>query len=134
MSDRPVTVAIVDDDASVRVSLIRLCRAFGLNGIAYASGREFLAALEGEGFHADCLLLDVQMPEMNGLELRRHLVARGARIPTIIFTAGDMPEVPGAPDDVGYVRKPVSAADLLEAIEHALGHGDRPGNEASESF
>ena len=126
MSDRPITIAIVDDDASVRVSLIRLCRAFGLNAIAYASGRELLAALEGEGFHADCLLLDVQMPEMNGLELRRQLVARGTHIPTIIFTAGEMPEVPDAPDIVGYVRKPVSASDLLEAIERARRQGDRP--------
>ena len=122
MSGQPVTIAIVDDDASVRTSLIRLCRAFGLSAAAYASGRELLAALDRGELHAGCLLLDVQMPEMNGLEVYRHLAERGVQIPTIIFTAGDMPELPahGAPAFAGYVRKPVSASELLEAIERAL--------------
>lgn len=123
LASRRVAVAIVDDDASVRVSLRRLCEAFDLSATAYASGREFLASLDNGGVCTDCLLLDAQMPEMNGFELQRHLVARGARIPTILYTGGDIPE-PSAHDAatcvVGYLRKPVAAADLLAAIERAL--------------
>lgn len=121
---RGAAVAIVDDDASVRVSLRRLCVVFGLSATAYASGGELLAALDSGAPRIDCLLLDAQMPGMNGLELRRHLVARGERIPTIVITAGDVPEglaQDADPDIVGYLRKPFSATDLLAVIEQALG-------------
>ncbi|HEY4595878.1 MAG TPA: response regulator [Thermoanaerobaculia bacterium] len=120
---RRATIAIVDDDASVRVSLRRLCEVFGLSATAYASGRELLESLDGEASRTDCLLLDAHMPEMNGLELQRHLVMRGVHIPTIICTAGDAPAASAhaaATDVVEYLRKPVSAADLLAAIERAL--------------
>ena len=120
---RRATIAIVDDDASVRVSLRRLCEVFGLSATAYASGRELLESLESGAPRPDCLLLDAYMPEMNGLELRRHLEARVAHIPTIICTAGDAPAASAhaaATDVVEYLRKPVSAADLLAAIERAL--------------
>lgn len=119
---RRIAVAIVDDDASVRVSLRRLCEAFDLSATVYASGREFLASLDNGGVRTDCLLLDAQMPEMNGFELQRHLAARGARIPTILYTGGDIPELPAhaTTDVVGYLRKPIAAADLLAAIERAL--------------
>jgi len=120
---RPIAVAIVDDDASVRSSLSRLCRVFGLSATTYASGREFLASLDSGESRADCLLLDAHMPEMNGFELQRRLVARGAYIPTILCTGGDLPEAPvhdAATGIVGCLRKPMSAADLLAAIEQAV--------------
>ena len=122
---RQVAIAIVDDDPSVRVSLSRLCTALGLNATAYASGGEFLAALNGGASCPDCLLLDMYMPEMTGFELLRHLLARGTHIPTIVCTGGDVPEGltrDATPGIAGYLHKPISAADLLAAIEQAL-HG-----------
>jgi len=120
------SIAIIDDDASVRVSLKRLCTVFGLQATTYASGREFLSSMEGGASRADCLLLDAHMPEMTGSELQRHLVAKGIYIPTIVFTADDAPELWAQYSAAGVVaclRKPLSCDDLLAAIERAV----RPG-------
>ncbi|HEY1307332.1 MAG TPA: response regulator [Vicinamibacterales bacterium] len=117
------SIAIVDDDASVRVSLKRLCTVFGLHATTYGSGREFLSALEDGAPRADCLLLDAHMPEMTGSELQRHLVAKGIHIPTIVFTADDTPELLAhytATGVVAFLRKPLSSEDLLAAIERAV--------------
>lgn len=130
VTTRRVAVAIVDDDPSVRVSLSRLCAVLGLSVTAYASGRELLAALDGEVSRTDCLLLDMYMPEMNGFELMRHLLARGAHIPTIVCTGGEIPEglAPDVtPGLVACLRKPISAAELLAAIEQALARRPRLG-------
>lgn len=124
---RPVSVAIVDDEALVRVSLRRLCNAFGLTATAYGSGREFLDALNGT--LPDCLLLDIQMPEMTGLELQRHLTTLGVSIPTIVVTADDAPEARArcmAAGAVEYLRKPIGADELLSAIERAVANSSRP--------
>jgi FixJ family two-component response regulator len=115
-----VSVAIVDDDASVRVGLQRLCEAYGLNARAYASGPEFLAALAAGVVVADCLLLDAHMPEMTGPELQRHLLAQGVSVPTIFFTADDAPLGLQAGGDVAYLRKPVSGERLFAAIADAV--------------
>jgi FixJ family two-component response regulator len=120
---RKISVAIVDDDTSVRVSLRRLCEVYGLSASVYASGREFLIALDTGSPSADCLLLDAHMPEMTGLELQRRLVAQGVRIPTIVFTADDEADVPAhyiAAGIVGYLRKPLCGEDLLDAIQRAV--------------
>jgi FixJ family two-component response regulator len=128
----PIAVAIVDDDASVRLSLRRLCEVFGLVVTSYASGKEFLAAVDAKADQADCLLLDAHMPEMTGLEVTRHLDARGLRIPTIIFTGDDTPDVSThfiATGVTSYLRKPVSATILIAEIERAAStrNKDLPG-------
>src|SRR5947209_2003391 len=114
-----VRVAIVDDETSVRVSLRRLCEALGLRATAYSSGQEFIDALERETPPPDCLLLDAHMPEMTGLEVQQHLVACGARFPTIIYTADDSPEAQARYMAAGvaeYLRKPVGGEELLQVI------------------
>ena len=121
-----ISVAIVDDDPSVRVSLHRFCMVSDLDATAYASGREFLNALAAGAARPDCLLLDAHMPEMTGLELQRHLVARGVRIPTVVVTADDAPDVPAqyfTDGSTGYLRKPFSGETLLAAIEKVLRGG-----------
>jgi len=126
---RQIAVAIVDDETLVRVSLRRLCNAFGLSATAYGSGREFLDSLEGDQPQPDCLLLDIQMPEMTGLELQRHLTSRGVRVPTIVVTADDAPEARArcmAAGAVDYLRKPIGADELLAAIERAVCNNRRP--------
>lgn len=116
---RQLAIAIVDDDASVRAALRRLCSAFGYRPGVYASGREFLSALERDPACADCLILDTHMPEMSGIELQRHLLANGLRIPTIVVTADEELDAAAhyaAAGIVAYLIKPVSAEDLLAAL------------------
>src|SRR5215470_14041526 len=78
-------IAIVDDDPSVLKALTRLLRVRALQAKTYASAKEFLAALADGA--PDCLIVDLQMPEMNGLELLQHMARAGLRIPSIVITA-----------------------------------------------
>lgn len=114
-------IAIVDDEASVRVSLRRLCQAVGYCATAYASGREFIAALERDPSCVDCLILDTHMPELSGIEVQRHLIANGVRIPTIVVTADEASSTHYvAPGIAVCLVKPVSSEDLIAAITRAL--------------
>ena len=119
----PASIAIIDDEISVRVGLRRLLEVLGLRTTVHASGVEFVAWLEGGATRPDCLLLDAHMPDLSGLELDRHLVRSGIYIPTIIFTADDSAETlvrDGESGIVASLRKPVSSDDLLAAVERAL--------------
>ena len=112
-------IAVVDDEESVRKSLRRLLRASRLDAVTFASGQEFLDALPGQ--RPDCLLLDVQMPGLSGLEVQRHLADRRVRVPTIIITADD--ETRGrtpAPSTVAYLCKPFEDHVLLATIARAV--------------
>ncbi|KJK23035.1 LuxR family transcriptional regulator [Burkholderiaceae bacterium 16] len=126
MNHAKPTVFVVDDDDAVRRALTRLLRSAGYRAEGFGSALEFRAYLEC-GPPADynaCLVLDVQLPDLNGLEFQREL--RGAGMPlSIIFLTGhgDIPMSvsamkAGATD---FLVKPVSDTDLLNAIESALG-------------
>ncbi len=118
-----ISVAIVDDEHSVRVSLRRLCEALGLDATVYASGRDFIDALHAGVTRADCLLLDAHMPQMTGLELQNFLVESGSRLPTVVYTADDAPEARARYVAAGvreYLRKPIGGEELLAAIEKAI--------------
>src|SRR5215467_11802758 len=113
MAQSPAWIAIVDDDASVLKSLNRLLRTRGFQAKTYGSAREFLAALS-EGLPA-CLVLDLQMPEMTGVELLQHLTRSGIEIPTIIITANADPLVRERCISAGviaYLQKPLQGAAL----------------------
>ncbi len=117
-----VSVAIVDDEESVRVGLRRLCNALGLMAVAYGSGLELIDALDAGGLRPDCLLLDAHMPDMTGLEVQQHLVARAERFPTIVYTADDAPEAQArylAAGAADYLRKPIGGDELMAAIARA---------------
>jgi FixJ family two-component response regulator len=113
-------IAIVDDDPSVLKALARLLRARAFEARTYASAREFLGALHG-GL-PECLIVDLQMPDMTGLELQRHLTRSGLRIPTIVITAHNEAgarercEAAGA---VAFLSKPLQDTSLLAAIDAA---------------
>jgi FixJ family two-component response regulator len=127
----PISVAIVDDEPSVRSSLRRLCSVLGLCPVVYASGKEFLDSLAQELPRPDCLLLDAQMPEMTGLEIHQRLLQLGVRIPTVVFTAAEAPEMRArylAAGVAEYIRKPMSGDDLLAAIERAVKRGRVPAS------
>lgn len=116
-----VTVFVVDDEPSVRRSLARLLRAAGYRVEIFASAAEFLRAAPVEA--VGCLVLDVQMPDLNGLELQQALGAADRRLPIVFITGhGDIPMSvramkAGAMD---FLSKPFDAKDLLAAIERAL--------------
>jgi FixJ family two-component response regulator len=131
-ADRKIVVAIVDDDASILVSVQRLCRALDLDATVYASGAAFLVSLDDGTPRPDCLLLDANMPQMTGAELLRRLAAQGVRIPTIVFTADDSVDVSmqyASVDLVAYLGKPITGDDLLEAVARAVGGEASSGTE-----
>jgi FixJ family two-component response regulator len=120
MSDRAIRVAIVDDDASVRKALGRLLSAYSFDIITYGSAGDFLKAL-GVG-QPQCLVLDLHMPDITGLDLQRHLLRSGIRIPTIIITAYDEPGVRERCYTAGaaaFLVKPLNDAILVDAINAA---------------
>src|SRR5215467_5365303 len=117
------SIAIVDDEESIRVSLRRLCAAVGLSATTYASGQEFIAALDSGASCPDCLLLDAHMPRMTGLEVHQQLVRRNVSFPTVIYTADDAPEAQARYRAAGvaeYLLKPIGADELLAALERVV--------------
>ena len=129
----PHLIAIVDDEGSVRTSLQRLLSAAHLFSTTFASGREFLESLRTR--LPDCLILDLQMPGLSGLEVQRQLAAAGLEVPTIVITADDDPETRERcrlSGSVAYLCKPFDGQTLLSVIDHVLDHR-RPGANARQS-
>jgi len=115
-----IYVAVVDDDEGFCRSLGRLLRAAGMQPITYPSAEAFLADSERPQF--DCLVLDVQLTGMSGIELGRRLVAEGRHAPFIYMTAHDLPETRAGAEAAGcaaFFRKTDSGADVLDAIRRA---------------
>ena len=119
MAEVSPLIAIVDDDPAVLKALSRLLRSHAFRARTYGSGREFLAALPA-GL-PDCLIVDLQMPEMNGLELQQHLVSSGIEIPTILITAYADIALRDHSGLVASLRKPLQQQALFEAIDRAVG-------------
>jgi two-component system response regulator FixJ len=116
------TVFIVDDDESVRSSLKLLLESAGRRAVPFASAEEFLQS--GLMKSADCLILDIRMPGMDGFELQEHLTASRARIPVIIITGHDrlgMEEKAMKLGAVAYLRKPFEGEALLDAVQRSCG-------------
>ena len=116
------TVFIVDDDPGVLKSMRWLLESEGLSVETYSSGPEFLAAYDPN--RPGCLLLDLRMPDMNGLELQERLVARGLHPPIIFLTGhGDVPDCTAAMKGgaIDFLEKPADVALVLEIVQHALG-------------
>jgi FixJ family two-component response regulator len=115
-------VAVVDDDASVRKSLGRLIRSVRLDVRAFASAEEFLNS--APPIKPDCLILDVSLPGMSGIELHRQLLALRSKVPIIFITAHGSDErarSEAASDwTVAYFIKPFSPDELLDAVNVAL--------------
>ncbi len=113
----PIYVAVVDDDENLCRSLGRLLRSAGIQSITYTSAEAFLADTKHPQF--DCLVLDIQLGGMSGIELARRLVAEGGHTPFIYITAHDDLEGRSAAEASGcaaYFRKSDSGTDVLEAI------------------
>jgi FixJ family two-component response regulator len=117
-------VAVVDDDASVCRALARLLTASGIHAITYLSAEELLQDQKRPAF--DCLVVDVQLAELSGIDLQQRLADAGGSLPTIFITASDDPGLRGRAESlscVGYLRKTASGHELLQLIRRVLSRG-----------
>jgi FixJ family two-component response regulator len=116
-------ISIVDDDELIRDAATGLIKSLGYNAVAFASAEDFLSSRQLS--QTACLIADINMPEMSGLDLHRELSASGKPIPTVLITA--------YPDDgvrkralsagvIGYLIKPFEEDDLLACVRSALTH------------
>ena len=120
-------IAIVDDDESMRGAISGLMRAVGFVAEPFSSAEDFLNSQQI--YRAKCLIADVNMPGMSGLDLHRHLVQSGNRIPTILVTAYPNEIVRSRALAAGvlcYLTKPFPESDMLACIDSAL-NGDSSG-------
>ncbi len=121
MAHRPL-IAVVDDDHSIRESLGGLFRSVGFAAQGFASAAAFLQSHDLP--ETDCVVLDVRMPGMSGLEVQRRLVASHPDVPVIFMTAHDDARTRSqalSGGAVDYLIKPFSEAALLDAVRAALG-------------
>jgi two-component system response regulator FixJ len=132
LSKVPV-IAIVDDDEAMRDALCELVQVMGFSTEAFDCAAAFLAGLAPGRF--DCLITDVRMPGMDGIDLQRRLRALGSTMPVVMITS--------APDPAGraraleggaraYLAKPVDDCALLDHLRSALGHGEGSGDQAND--
>jgi FixJ family two-component response regulator len=121
MKNDAAMVMVVDDDAGVRNAMRSLLKSVGLNSSLFASAQEFLDAYNPS--QLGCLVLDIRMPGMSGLELQQHLNLRGAVIPVIFMTGhGDIPMAVEAMQHgaFDFLQKPFRDQDLLDRIQRAI--------------
>jgi two-component system response regulator FixJ len=124
MKKNPLVI-VVDDDSGVRNAMRILLKTVGLESIQFASAQEFLAAYQSS--QPGCLLLDIRMPGMSGLELQQELNLRGAVIPVIFMTGhGDIPMAVEAMQHgaFDFLQKPFRDQDLLDRIQRAIAKDD----------
>jgi FixJ family two-component response regulator len=116
-------ISIVDDDDSIRNSLDNLIRSVGFHALGFSSAEAFLSS--NQAHDTACLILDMRLPGMNGLELQRQIVAANWRIPIIFITShanGDAEARALEAGAVDYLYKPFREEQLLNAIDAAMKH------------
>ena len=124
MPQESVTVYVVDDDESVRRALQRLLRSAGYHAVTFESAEDFIDSAPGGG--EGCLILDIRLPGMTGLDLQEKLSSSGAKYAVIIMTAHDNPQWRQRAKKAGavaYLRKPFHEQSLLDAIQLACHEG-----------
>jgi FixJ family two-component response regulator len=117
-------IVIVDDDDSVCRAIRRLVRSVAMEAETFSSGQNFVDLLEAmPSFQPDCLILDVQMPGLNGLDVQEQLVRSGKNVPVIFITAHDevgVREKALAGGAVAFLRKPFNDELLIKTMREAL--------------
>ena len=122
MAETAPWIAVVDDDPAVLKALSRLLRSRAFRVQTFESGQDFLAALP-HGL-PECLIVDLQMPGMSGLDLQQHLARNGIPIPIIMITAHGEAALRGRHEQAGLVAfllKPLQESSLFAAIDKAIG-------------
>ena len=118
------TIALIDDDAPVRKALARVLRSAGFGVMTFASAEEFLA--HPPGATPDCLVLDVNLTGMSGVELSRTLRERGVVLSIVFITAGDDARTQETLTRAGvhtWLRKPIARSTLIETVRRAISPG-----------
>jgi len=121
-------VSIVDDDPGICVALKALMRSAGLAAETFFSAEEFLESVKLA--QTACLVLDMQLPRMSGLELQRHLASSGARVPIVFITAHDQAEAEAAAIQLGaaaFLSKPLCRGVLLQCVLGLVGLSHQEG-------
>jgi len=121
MPQKSDVVFVVDDDESIRRALKRLLKSSGYDAVTFASAEEFIASDPGRG--KGCLILDIHLPRMTGLDLQEKLTASGAKYAVIFMTAHDNTQwrqKANAAGAIEYLRKPFAEQALLDAIRICL--------------
>lgn len=117
-------IAIVDDDESVCRAVRRLVRSLAMDAETFSSGQQFLDLLEAmPSFQPDCVILDMQMPGLNGLDVQELLAASGSKIPLIFITAHDddgVREKALGAGALAFLRKPFDDELLVKTLHEAL--------------
>jgi FixJ family two-component response regulator len=119
--DETPLITIVDDDDTIRAAIRCLLRSHGLAARSFASAEAFLASHEVA--ETSCLITDIQMPGMSGIDLYQQLVSRGLHVPVIFVSAFpvDLARIgPGRAEFVGFLRKPFDGTSLIRLIDAAL--------------
>jgi FixJ family two-component response regulator len=127
------TVFVIDDDPDMRAAMQRLLKTVGLRTEAFASAKDFLQRNLREG--PSCLILDIRLPGMSGLDVQRKLVEAGTRIPVIFITAhADVPLAVKAMKSgaVEFLTKPFRGQDLVDAVQQALAGDEAARQERSD--
>jgi len=113
-------ISVIDDDDSLRAAVVGLLRSHGYRAEGYSTGEAFLVAAPGP----DCIVTDIHMPGISGIDLKDELVRRGDTTPVIMITARSDAGLEGRARASGaacFLRKPFDAGDLVQCIESALG-------------
>ncbi|WP_244482976.1 MULTISPECIES: response regulator [unclassified Mesorhizobium] len=122
---RNAMISIIDDDESVRLATASLVRSLGFIAFAFESAEDFLRSSNLED--TSCLICDIQMPGMTGIELQDHLIEHGYHIPTILITAFPEERVRKRAREtgaIGFFRKPLDSQAMISCIASVL-HGTR---------
>lgn len=123
-----VKIAVIDDDASMRQAVVGLVRSLGYAASGFGSSEAFLDEAAPSGYA--CIVSDVQLPGLSGLELKARLAVDGVTAPVILITARAEPALRERAMEQGalcMLRKPFPAEALIECIERALAQGAGPG-------
>jgi FixJ family two-component response regulator len=118
---RDLEIAIIDDDESFRIALVESLSSLGFEADGYACAEDYVGTMGSKSFH--CIVTDIHMPGMSGLELMKHLAARGLTIPVVLITARpdrNLEAKAAAAGAACLLRKPFEIDDLVECIEAAV--------------
>jgi FixJ family two-component response regulator len=119
---KETVIAVIDDDNSFRESLVELLCSYSYGVRDFASADAFVATEKIDSY--DCVITDIHMPGMSGIDLKRHLTSRDLRVPVIMITAHAEPGLENSAVSSGaicFLRKPFEADALIGCVEKALG-------------
>jgi FixJ family two-component response regulator len=118
---RDLKIAVIDDDESFRVALVESLSSLGYRSDGYASGEDYIPGIGNKSF--DCIVTDIHMPGISGLELTKLLSAGGSNIPVVLITARSDTNLEARAAAAGaarLLRKPFEISDLIKCIEGAV--------------